>query len=275
FSEEGTEVEARQPWQVGVVAGVRLDFEPSVGHGLQLGCAHVAVNAVVEAGQGEEDRRNRHVREHRQSIQVLTEQAVVKRKDDAAAGWIGRAGHHGVDAGQGGGLIAAGEQAGEEAAQQGLVDYFVGVQDRADDRAYPGHLPGRGLIVRAIGRGHRRPKQERGGHDYPHEPSGEAHGGCGYIASAASRSVIRSASASMPTDNLSRRSLGAIASPIWLACVIVSGCAISDSTPPKPEASRNRRVPSATRRAVSRSPRTSKETMPPLPRICRRATAWP
>ena len=84
--EEGTQVEARQPWQVGVVAGVRLDFEPSVGHSLQLGCAHVAVNAVVEAGQGEEDRRNRHVREHRQSIQVLTEQAVVKRKDDAAAG---------------------------------------------------------------------------------------------------------------------------------------------------------------------------------------------
>jgi len=34
-----------------VVAGVRLDFEPSVGHSLQLGRAHVAVNAVVEAGR--------------------------------------------------------------------------------------------------------------------------------------------------------------------------------------------------------------------------------
>ena len=53
------------------------------------------------------------------------------------------------------------------------------------------------------------------------------------------------------------------------------GCSISDSTAPSDSARVKTEVDSATVRACASPPRTVKETIPPKPRICRRAMSWP
>ena len=56
------------------------------------------------------------------------------------------------------------------------------------------------------------------------------------------------------------------------ACVIVAGCEISVSTPPRLSASVQRRTDSNTVRAFSSDP-TSKATIPPKPFCCRFASS--
>ena len=75
---------------------------------------------------------------------------------------------------------------------------------------------------------------------------------------------------SMPAEILTRPSVIPIAarrSAGTDAWVIVAGCEISDSTPPRLSASAWRVTPFSSRRAASSDP-SSNASMPPKPRIC-------
>ena len=60
-----------------------------------------------------------------------------------------------------------------------------------------------------------------------------------------------------------------------LACVIVAGWPISDSTPPRLSARLNSFVRVSSRSAASLPPLTLTLIMPPKSRICRFASEWP
>src|SRR5437870_6139723 len=95
-------------------------------------------------------------------------------------------------------------------------------------------------------------------------------------ASARSRSEIRSATSSMPTEMRTRPSATPCARRVSAgmeACVITAGSSINDSTPPRLSASVKSWVRSTTRRAGSSPPLTSKEIMPPKPDIWRWASS--
>src|SRR2546429_4424545 len=91
------------------------------------------------------------------------------------------------------------------------------------------------------------------------------------------RSSCRSCGSSSPTEKRTKPSVIPCA---WrcslgtLACVIVAGCSMSDSTPPRLSA---RMMTSSFRRrsATLAESRSSKLSMPPNPRICFFAVRWP
>ena len=92
-----------------------------------------------------------------------------------------------------------------------------------------------------------------------------------------SRSAIRSSTSSIPTEMRTRPSV----IPILLRCsagteawVMLAGCEISVSTPPKLSAIEQRWTRSRNRLAAAREPR-SKAIMAPNPDICCFASSWP
>src|SRR2546421_2482769 len=92
--------------------------------------------------------------------------------------------------------------------------------------------------------------------------------------SAPGRSSTSSSGCSIPTDSRTRVGGTSSGDPATLAWVILPGCSMRDSTPPRDSARKNSSVRPHTSRASS-SVSVSKETIPPKPRICRPASSWP
>ena len=85
----------------------------------------------------------------------------------------------------------------------------------------------------------------------------------------------RSSTVSMPTLSRIRSSGTSRSVPATLACVILPGCSISDSTPPSDSPSVKTSARSQTASACSTPPATRKEIIPPKRFIWRAATSWP